>query len=131
MERINNDTIMSYFLSMIPVWKSVGIRNVNCGDLRGIGKTTFISRYIYVDKKPFSKDEDSRPAVIICRNLDLGRQYRNLLNQKIICKILSINTCENFFRGKSETFRVYSDNCPGIENLIDIIPNCEYKFGMY
>ena len=123
---------------------SSGKININCGDLRRIGKTTFLKKYI-VENYPIRDYSDisrltSWPQmnehlsipVIMCDNLEIVSVcYDDLvkaghLYKGIAANLLALETLKGF-----PHIEIISDEVPNAEELLKNFPGFKYMGGFY
>ena len=100
----------------------MGIKNINCGILRGIGKTHCLRQLIE------EEGTKENPIYIMVRTLGVAKTIYGDLIKKRICRPVTPNCLE---RLEGVWAEIYSDEVPEAEKLLLRFPHCKYLGGFY
>ena len=100
----------------------IGIRNINCGILRGIGKTYCLRQLIE------EEGTKEKPIYILVRTISIAKAIYGDLIGKRICRPVSPNCIE---RLEGMSAGIYSDEVVEAEEMLFPFPNCTYLGGFY
>lgn len=100
----------------------MGIRNINCGILRGIGKTYCLRQLIE------EEGTKEKPIYILVQNLGIARAVYGDLIKKRICREVTPLALGRLEGMQAE---IYSDEVPEAEEMLFPFSNCTYLGGFY
>lgn len=107
--------------------QSSGIRNINCGQLRRIGKThTLIQMIREYDRNHPQRNEH---IVVVVPNEGLGELYQRLIRERCLDRIVVVSDMERQLRGTPSV--IFADEVPNIEQIIVRSNLWEFIAGFY
>ena len=92
-----------------------GIRNINCGMLRQIGKTEVLKKII----RRFKELNSTKTIAIILPNRQLDDYYRDVLIDKTVEYVTTPETIRLCLKSLRDRLLIFSDEIPKVEELLD------------
>lgn len=107
--------------------KITGILNIDCGNLRRLGKTTFLKELM---KKYYEKTENLQIALITITK-DIGQEnYGDLQKEGVISFITSARSALKDLKGKNKIL-IFSDEITDAQEVFKNWPGATYVAGFY